>query len=61
MALSQQDKDEIVERVVAILRAPDRQAQLEALRAKLAAGAEDPSEVDDAVYSVVQAIDELYG
>lgn len=66
MPLSEEQKSAIVERAVAILRAPDREAQMEALRQKVMAerpgsAEESPFDPDDALYSVLQALEELYG
>jgi hypothetical protein len=62
MPLTEAEKNAIVEKVVAILRAPDKKARIEALRAEvLDAQLEGQSSVDDAAYAVLQALEELYG
>jgi hypothetical protein len=62
MPLTEAEKNSIVEMVVEILRAPDKKARIEALREKVMTEAkEGEASVDDAAYSVLQAIEELYG
>lgn len=62
MPLTETEKNEIVDKVVEILRSPDKDAQLETLRQKvLGEGKDGQVSVDDAAYSVLQAIEELYG
>lgn len=64
MPLNEDEKSAIVARAVEILRAPDKKAQLEALRTKVMAkndATDVPLNLDDAVYSVIQALEELYG
>ncbi len=62
MPLTEAEKDCIVEKVTAILRAPDKKARIAALRDEvLDPGRDDGESLDDAVYAVLQAIEELYG
>jgi hypothetical protein len=62
MPLSEEDKNYIVEKAVQILRAPDRKEQIDALRSKvMSEDAERSIDLDDAIYSVLQAMEELYG
>ena len=61
MPLSEEEKAYIVNQVVEILGAPDRDERITALRQRILEDSEaDCSPLDDAVYSVVQAIVELY-
>ena len=61
MALTETEKNEIVDKVVEILRAPDKDARLAELREQVLKEAKDDQvSVDDAAYSVLQAIEELY-
>jgi hypothetical protein len=60
--LSDQEKQYIVDQVVQILKAPDKKERLAALRERVLAESDaEASDLDDAIYSVVQAIEELYG
>ena len=62
MPLSEEDKNYIVEKAVQILKAPDRKEQIAALRSKvMSEQAERSIDLDDAIYSVLQAMEELYG
>ena len=62
MALTETEKNEIVDKVVEILCATDKDARLSELRKKvLSETKDDLVSVDDAAYSVLQAIEELYG
>ena len=62
MPLSEEDKSYIVEKAVEILRAPDRKERIAALRSQvMSEGAERTIDLDDAIYSVLQAMEELYG
>ena len=63
MPLSEEDKSFIVEKAVEILRAPDRKERIAALREQVMSGetSERKIDLDDAVYSVLQAMEELYG
>ncbi len=62
MPLTESEKDYIVERVTEILRAPDKKARIAALREQVLDPDREPDEgLDDAVYAVLQAIEELYG
>ncbi len=61
MPLSEEEKTYIVNQVVEILGAPDREQRITALRQRVLDGAAEESNLlDDTVYSVVQAILELY-
>ena len=64
MPLSEQQKTEVVERAVEILRSPDRQARMDALRDKVMSADPPPDgaafDLDDALYSVLQALAEIY-
>ncbi len=62
MGLTSEDRDYVVDQAVAILKAPDRPERLRVLRERVLApeqgqGAEP---LDEAVYAVVQALEELY-
>ncbi len=63
MPLTAEEKEAIVSQVVAILRAEDKRERIAALREQVMA--EHPEEerdgISDAVYAVVQAVEELYG
>ncbi len=64
MPLTEDQKSAIVARSVEILRSPDKAARLEELRSKVLAKnetAEGGLDIDDAVYAVIQALEELYG
>ena len=64
MPLTAAEKEAIVSKVVEILRDDNKHVLIAALRAKVmdeAREGESPDGVDDAVYAVVQAIEELYG
>lgn len=61
MPLTEEEKSYVVEKVVEILRSPDREAKLAELRKQcLERDGEDVS-LDDTAYSVLQAVEELYG
>ncbi|MBI4705750.1 MAG: hypothetical protein HY744_32050 [Deltaproteobacteria bacterium] len=62
MPLTEDEKQYIVDRVVDLLCAPDKKEKLGALRERVMAvpQGEDRS-LDEAVYAVAQAIEELYG
>ena len=62
MPLTDTEKEYIANKVVEILRAPDKAEQIAALREQvLEADAGDEVSLDDAVYAVLEAIEELYG
>jgi hypothetical protein len=63
MALSAAEKEDIVSRAVEILRAPDKEARLAALRHQVLAPKEEKADLDsdDALYAVLQAFEEVYG
>ena len=61
MALTETEKNDIVDKVVEILCAPDKDARLAELRNKVMSEVKgDLVSADDAAYSVLQAIEELY-
>lgn len=59
MPLSEEEKSYIVDMVVEILSAPDRGERIAALRQKVLEESGERNELDDAVYAVVQAVEEL--
>jgi hypothetical protein len=61
MPLTEDEKTYIVDTVTEILRAPDKKERIAALRERVMGDAPDKNPLDDAVYSVLQAIEELYG
>ena len=65
MPLTQEEKDYIVNQVVDILKAPNKKALIAELRKKVLGqeneGEGEKGQLDDAVYAVLQAIEELYG
>lgn len=61
MPLNEEEKTFIVNSVTEILKAPDKKERIVALRERVMSAPEGSVSLDDAVYSVVQAIDELYG
>ncbi len=62
MPLSEEQKATIVNKATQILRAPDKKEQIAALREKvMSESSGDEFNTDDAVYSVLQALEELYG
>ena len=62
MPLSEEQKATIVGKATEILRAPDKKEQIAALREKvMSESSGDEFNTDDAVYSVLQALEELYG
>ena len=62
MPLSEEQKTAIVNKATQILRAPDKKEQIAALRQKVMSETSgDEFNTDDAVYSVLQALEELYG
>ncbi len=65
MPLSEKEKAYIVDKVVELLGATDKKEQIAALRDRVMKAADDTDgddmSLDDAVYSLVQAIEELYG
>ena len=62
MPLSEDQKNYIVEKAVEILRAPDKKERIEALKKEVMSLEESTDEfnLDDAVYSVLVALEELY-
>lgn len=61
MPLTEEEKNYVVDKVVEIMRAPDREKRLEELRKQCLNREGDDVSLDDAAYSVLQAIEELYG
>lgn len=62
MPLTEAEKDYIVEKVTEILRSADKKDRIAALREQvLGSSPDEDRRLDEAVYSVLQAIDELYG
>lgn len=63
MALTEAQKAAVVDRAVEILRAPDRKERIAALREKVLARNDrvDEADDDDALYAVLQALEEIYG
>ena len=62
MPLSEEQKNYIVEKAIEILRAPDKKTRIEALKEQVMSqdDSNDALNLDDAVYSVVVALEELY-
>jgi len=64
MPLTSEEKNYIVDKVVGILKSPEKEQLITELRQKIFAAGNDNSEageLDEVIYSVIQAIDELYG
>ena len=63
MPLKKAEKDYIVNKVVEILKSPQKETLIAQLREKVLNETDDTDETDfdDVVYSVIQAIDELNG
>lgn len=61
MPLTKEEKNYIVDTVAEIMRAPDKKERIARLRDGVLAAEEGTNTLDDTVYSVIQAIDELYG
>lgn len=64
MPLTQEEKEKIVNRVVTILQSPEKEQLITELKTSvLNSDSPDDGEyqMDDVVYSVIQAIEELYG
>lgn len=62
MALSEKEMSYIVDTAVEILRSPERKQRIDELRQRVMSEDVDRTfELDDAVYSVLQALEELYG
>ena len=66
VSLTQKEKDYIVDSVVGILKSTDKKNKIEELRDKVLANKtnatpEDEEDMDEVIYSVIKAIDELYG
>jgi len=64
MSISKEEKETIANRVVEILRSPRKKELIDELRQRVF-GAErenqDGEEIEDVVYAVLQALEELYG
>lgn len=62
MPLTEEQKKYIVDNAVEILQSPDREKRMTELRDKVM-NAQGKTEIDqdDALYSVLQALEELYG
>lgn len=62
MPLSEEQKNYIVEKAIEILRAPDKKERIDMLKEQVMSQDESSDEfnLDDAVYSVVVALEELY-
>ena len=64
MSISKEEKETIANRVVEILRSPRKTELIDELRQRVF-GAErenrDGEEIEDVVYAVLQALEELYG
>jgi hypothetical protein len=63
MPLTEQQKNYIVNLAVEVLKSENRKERLEELRTKVMSDSSTSKDLDldDAVYSVLQAIEELYG
>jgi hypothetical protein len=64
MAMSKGDKERIANRVVEILRSPRKKELIDELRQQVFASPGDETEsdeIEDVVYAVLQALEELYG
>lgn len=61
MPLTADEKSYIVDQVTEILRAPDKKERIDLLRRRVMDESAEANPLDDAVYSVLQAIEELYG
>ena len=61
MPLTEEEKTYIVDRVTEILKAPDKKERIAALKQQVLEPPEgEHNPLDDAVFSVLQAISELY-
>ena len=62
MPLTEEQKSYIVDKAVEILKDPDKDKRLAELRDKvMSSDGGEEFQLDDAVYSVLQALEELYG
>jgi hypothetical protein len=62
--MSKEDTERIANRVVEILRSPDKKERIEDLRQRVLSEPRNEAEGDefeDVVYAVLQALEELYG
>lgn len=64
MPLTSEEKTYIIDKVVEILKSPEKEQLIAQLRQKVFAADKENNEagqMDEVIYSVIQAIDELYG
>jgi len=64
MSLSKKKKEQIANRVVEILRSPRKEELIAELREKVFSEERDErrsEEIEDVIYAVLQALEELYG
>ena len=64
MSISKEEKETIANRVVEILRSPRKKELIDELRQRVFSAErenQDGEEIEDVVYAVLQALEELYG
>ena len=64
MSISKKEKENIANRVVEILRSPRKQELIDQLRQRVFSAERENregEEIEDVVYAVLQALEELYG
>ena len=64
MSISKEEKEKIADRVVEILRSPQKKELIDELRQQVFSDQrpdQDGETTDDVVYAVLQALEELYG
>ena len=64
MSISKKKKEQIANRVVEILRSPRKEELIAELRKKVFSEERDErrrEEIEDVIYAVLQALEELYG
>ena len=64
MSISEKKKEQIANRVVEILRSPRKEELIAELRKKVFSEVRDgrrSEEIEDVIYAVLQALEELYG
>ncbi len=64
MSISKEEKENIANRVVEILRSPRKQELIDQLRQRVFSAERENregEEIEDVVYAVLQALEELYG
>ena len=64
MSISKEEKEKIANRVVEILRSPRKQELIDQLRKRVFSAEREnreEEEIEDVVYAVLQALEELYG